>query len=117
MIIQLPTFTNLARYSFESELDNAKFKFSFGWSERAGHWLMNIADASNTVLISGRRVVVGIPLLSRFRDIRLPKGILLAHDTSGNDVEPGFADLGTRVKLLYFSSDDPNITGLLADVG
>ena len=47
--------------------------------------------------------MLGYPLISIYRDIRLPAGTLVAIDTSSKDEEPGLTDLGERVKLLYIT--------------
>lgn len=101
MALVFPQVKDQARYSLEVELDEVKFRFSFEWSDRADHWLMSIDDAAGTRLLSSRRIVIGYPLLNRFRDPRLPAGMLEAIDTSDAGAEAGFADLGDRVKLLY----------------
>lgn len=106
MVIILPTSTDTPHYKFEIELDKADFHFAFDWNDRASHWYFSLSDASHTLLLASGRVVVGFPLLNRFRDPRLPAGMLDAIDTSGNDLDPGFADLGDRVKLLYTEAAD-----------
>ncbi len=102
----LPTVTDRARYSFEVELDRVFFKFDFEWVERVGSWFFSLSNAQGVALISGQRVIVGTPLLNRFRQAGLPAGLLIAVDTSNADIDPGFADLGDRVKLYYLEVAD-----------
>lgn len=106
MVLVLPTSTDTARYSFRIELDSVHYRFGFNWNNRASHWYFSIRDRNDVLLLASRRVVVGFPLLNRFRDPRLPAGMLDAIDTSGKDTDPGFADLGDRVKLLYTEASD-----------
>lgn len=102
MTIQvLPTRTDIGRYNFELELDGQTYTFDFEWNDRDQGWYMTITDINENVLLAGRRIVLNWPLISRYRDAGLPAGTLEAIDTGSNDVEPGFADLGDRVKLLY----------------
>ena len=109
--IVLPTRTDAARYSFEIDLDGDSFTFSFEWNDRdQGHY-MSIADAAGVTLLAGRRVVTGYPLINIYRDSRLPKGAIEAVDTSSTGTEPGFGDLGDRVKLLYTPLADLVATG------
>lgn len=103
MSLYLPTRTDLARYSFDVDLDGSTFTFDFEWNDRDSGWYFSIIDANANKLLSGRRVVLGYPLISIYRDIRLPIGTLVAIDTSSKDEEPDFADLGNRVKLLYIT--------------
>lgn len=105
MALELPTRTDLARYSFDVELDGVTFTFVFEWNDRDEGWYFSIrsTDVAATPLLSGRRVVVGYPLISIYRDTRLPAGTLVAIDTSSKNEDPGIADLGERVKLLYIT--------------
>jgi hypothetical protein len=100
-MLVLPTRTDTARYSFETELDGKTFTFEFEWNDRDLGWYMTILDASGVTLLAGRRVVIRAPLTGRYRDSRLPPGHLEAIDTSGADAEAGYGDLGDRVKLCY----------------
>lgn len=99
--IILPTRTDYPHYEFEIDLEDVTFIFEFMWNGRDEAWYMSIFDVTKTPLLSGRKVVLGFPLLSRFRDPRLPKGEINAIDTTGSNIEPGLSDLGARVRLLY----------------
>jgi len=103
MALVLPTRTDLARYSFDVELDGVTFTFSFEWNDRDSGWYFSISDVNAVPLLSGRRVVLDYPLINIYRDIRLPAGSLVAIDTSSKDEEPGLTDLGERVKLIYLT--------------
>lgn len=104
--IILPTRTDSARYSFEIDLEGDTFTFSFEWNDRDDGWYMSVADATGENVIAGRRVVVGYPLINIYRDARMPKGAIEAVDTGSTGDEPGFGDLGDRVKLLYTPSTE-----------
>lgn len=107
MAVIIPTqFEGEARYTFECDLDEVTYRWSFEWNDRDAGWYMSLADVDGNALVSGRRVVLGYPLLSLYPDPRLPKGILLALDTSGTDTEPGLLDLGDRVKLVYYAEGE-----------
>jgi hypothetical protein len=105
-VIVLPTRRDLPHYTFEIDLDGKTFGFEFRWNTRDEAWRFSISDASGEVLLAGRKVVLGFPLIVRFRDPRLPAGDLSAIDTSGQDKESGLEDLGSRVKLLYTPNAD-----------
>lgn len=103
MSILLPTRTDLARYSFDLDLDDVKCTYAFEWNDRDSGWYLSITDANSNALLSGRRVVIGYPLIGRYRDARLPPGEFVAIDTSSQDVEAGYSDLGDRVHLIYLT--------------
>lgn len=105
MSLVLPTLTDgTATYSFRVSLEGVTFRFDFRWNTTAGAWFFDVYSDEDVLLLAGRKVVLGIPLLARFRDPRLPAGDMNAVDTTGADLEAGFSDLGTRVKLLYFTA-------------
>lgn len=107
MAVIIPTqFEGEARYTFECDLDDITYRFSFEWNDRDAGWYMSIADVDGVPLVSGRRVVLDYPLLSLYADARLPRGVLQAVDTSEAQAEPGLLDLGDRVKLVYFSAGE-----------
>jgi hypothetical protein len=106
MILEIPTRTDLPHYSIEVELDQQSFTLEFRWNDRAEGWFMDVSDVNGVRLLNGRRVCVDLPLLARFRDPALPAGELLAVDTAGTNEDPGIADLGARVKLLYYELAD-----------
>ena len=100
-MIVLPTLTTAAFYEFEIDLEQRTFKFRFHWNERDAAWYFEILDANGVSLLAGRRVVVDFPLIGRFHDPRLPPGEITALDTSNQGQDPGLADLGERVLLIY----------------
>lgn len=100
-MLLLPVAPGLARYTFQCELDKATYKFSLEWNDRDSGWYMSIADVNGVPLLSGRRIVLNYPLINVYRDTRLPLGNIMAFDSTGLDVEPGYADLGDRVYLAY----------------
>jgi hypothetical protein len=107
MAVIIPTdFSGEARYTFECDLDDATFQWAFEWVDRDDAWYLSLADVDGNPLVTGRKVVLGYPLLNLYADARLPKGALYAVDTGGTDTEPGLLDLGDRVKLLYFSEGE-----------
>jgi hypothetical protein len=100
-MITLPTRTDLPRYNFRIVLDEKTFDMHFEWNDRAGAWFLDVYDAANELLVSGVRIVVGFPFLEKYLHLGVPNGLMQAIDTSGQDLEPGFADLGERVLLVY----------------
>lgn len=95
------------RYSFTTQLDGVTFGLEFSWNARGEYWSFVIYDAAGNPLV--RRVVrVSWPLLARFKNARLPRGELVAMDTSGQDLDPGLTELGdgARVQLVYLTAAD-----------
>ena len=84
------------------KLDGQTYTLSLHWNSRSSRWYLDVLDDNGVMLTAGKCVVVGWPLVGvRETDPRLPPGLILAVDTSGQDVDPTLDDFGTRVQLLY----------------
>jgi len=94
-----------ARWSQRTALDGVDFALTFRWSQRDGHWLMDLANAEGVPLRHGIMLAPNVDLLAGLADVRRPAGKLGVLDTTGAlDVDPGFADLGTRFVLVYYTA-------------
>lgn len=105
MSLTIPLRSDAPHYSFEVELDGLQFTLTLLWNVIASAWYMYIADADGLVIVEGVRLVEG-PLTWRFKDSRLPPGLLMMTDTTGAQRDPFYEDLGKRHLLLYFSTDE-----------
>ena len=97
----LPLRADLTHYNFETELEGRTYGFELRYNERDAGWYLSLYTGDGEPLLSGRRVLLGAPLLARTRDLRLPPGELEAIDTAGEGQEAGLGELGARVQLLY----------------
>lgn len=102
----LPHQKDTPRFQFEIDLDAVSVIFRFEWNDRLDSWFFDLLTTAEEPIVSGVRVTVGIPLWNRFRDPRIPPGILEAVDTSGAGVDPAFEDLGDRVLLVYVNASE-----------
>jgi hypothetical protein len=111
-MIKLPIDQNSSWFKFVTELDGASYGFEFRWNERDGAWYCTLRDGEDNALVSGRKVVLG-PMFWRFHATVgvLPLGDIYVTDSSGTNLDPGYADLGRRVVLSYAS--DAEILALL----
>lgn len=83
-------------------LDGRSYQITFRWSQRDGHWYLDLADATGSPIRSGMLLGAGARLLTGCLDTRRPPGELVVVDTAGTlDVDPGFADLGERFLVAY----------------
>lgn len=106
-MLQLPTLIDgTTYYDFSVQLDGVTFVLTFQWNAREACWYFDLADIAGNPLLSGRRVVLNMPLLARFRQATLPNGDLMAVDTTGLNIDAGLTDLGDRVLLLYVTQSD-----------
>ena len=103
----LPARSDIPFYSFKVELEGAVYRLEVRWNRRDTAWYLSLYDALDAIVVAGRKVVLGAPLLGRLVDPRLPPGMLLAMDTSGQNLDAGETDLGDRVQLVYVESTTP----------
>ena len=100
----IPVRTDLPAYEFSLSLEGVNYFFSFEWNERGQFWTMDILDQDQNYLVAGVRMVNGVDLLSRFKNTKLPLGILSIFDTSSKGRDPSFFNFGTEVILFYRES-------------
>lgn len=92
-------------WSQRTALDGVDFTLSFRWSQRDGHWTLDLADAEGSPIRHGVALVPSVDLLRGVVDTRRPAGKLAILDTTGAlDVDPSFSDLGARFLLVYFTA-------------
>lgn len=112
-VLVVPTDSAKLYYDQITQLEGVEYLLRFLWSDREGAWYLGFYDQNNNQIAVGIRLVVSWPLLRRFQNSQLPPGVLLCIDQSGaglDVVDP--TDLGTRVLLMYITSDDALITGV-----
>lgn len=106
MPLILSAGSDAPHYDFSATLEGRLFTFELRWNERSGAWFLSLFEANGAPIFSGRRVVIGTNLLGRSADARLPRGTLLAYDTSDANRDAGREDLGGRVQILYWESTE-----------
>lgn len=106
MAFQLPVVANSAHFQVGVELDRVSYQLRLRWNPRLEVWVLDVLDADGAQLAAGVRVVVNVPLLDRLGYEGLPAGTLIPIDTSDQDLDAAFGDLGRRVVLLYLTADE-----------
>jgi hypothetical protein len=106
MAVEIPITSDDPCFCITVPLDDTDFILSFWWNTRESRWYLSVAAADGTALVDGIPLVIDYPLLNRFGSASLPGGMLMAIDGSGKGLECGRYDLGARVKLLFYTSDE-----------
>jgi hypothetical protein len=102
----LPFEPSIPNQRVATTLDGTQFVFDVRWNGRAACWFMDILDADAEPIVMGIAVVIGAMLGRRSVDPRGPAGFIMAEDTSGTGLDAGLDDLGTRVRVLFFTGDE-----------
>lgn len=101
MSVVIPITPDVPHFDFQVELDGVTYTLELRWNERDAAWYLSLLTAEEDPLVMGRKVVLDVPLWSRFKDPRVPRGLLVAVDTSQKGIDAGYDDLGRRVQLVY----------------
>lgn len=99
---ELPIDASDPEYDVDVDLDGSLYRLGVRWNERGGYWSLDVSiPDDDTPIVTGMRIVPDWNLLRQFVDTRLPPGRLVCIDSSGRGEAPGYADLGSRVVLVY----------------
>lgn len=98
---KIPIDSILSNKQFRTELDGTFYLFDFRYNSRADIWMMNIYDETGTIILSGIALLLGVDLITRFQDSRLPPGPLFLMNLKDENVEADRNTLGEDVVLLY----------------
>jgi hypothetical protein len=112
MPVIIPCRADLRWYDMQVVLDDVTYTLEFRWNTRDGAWFFDLLTEDDEPLLLSVKVVVNFPLCARLNDARRPSGYFIANDTMNLNHDPGEADLGDRVRLLYFTSAEIAAMGL-----
>lgn len=101
IIQKIPADSILSNKQFRTELDGTFYLLDFRFNSRATVWMMNISDENSVIILSGIPLLLGVSLLGRFQDSKLPPGPLFVENFSNENVEATRDNLGEDVLLLY----------------
>lgn len=105
MALRMPII-DASAFRYRIRLGDTHYRLRYVWSGRTASWYISIATEDGAPIVAGRRLVIGVPLFARHQDPRLPDGDFLALDLSGQDLEAGRDDLGSRVVLWFVGRDE-----------
>lgn len=108
-ILSIPTPTEDTPFCEQTTtLDGTPYVLEFRYNQREGVWYVSVSTIDGGVIVSGIKVVPGVPLLRKVIDARRPPGELVAFTNSDDDSPPGASELGIdrRVTLCYVPASD-----------
>lgn len=87
---------------FSIPLSGVVYRLSFQWieSDISSGWVMNIADAQESPIVSGIPLVTGINLLDQYGYLGFVGGMAVQTDHNP-DLVPTFTNLGETSHLYY----------------
>lgn len=109
-MLEIPIYKNLSsRYVFEIELDVTIYFLEFDYNAREEAWYLSIYDSSETLLLSGIKLVLYLPLIKQNQNITgLPTGDFILFDSENNITTAivDFDSFGERFKLYYLTESE-----------
>jgi hypothetical protein len=106
MPVSLPFLPSDTNYTLACPLGDQQILFDVRWNSRDEAFYMDMYESDDTVIALNIKIVVGIPLGRRSNHPFFDDHILSAVDTSGQGLDPGFDDLGTRVLVIVNTPED-----------
>ncbi len=80
--------------------------FDVHWNDRDSAWYFSLLDSAGLTIISGVKIVLGTALARSSAHAFFSTNFLKAFDTSGQNREATFDDIGVRVILLHATVDE-----------
>ena len=105
-MIIIPINSEDAAWVQSVQLEGRSYQMRFYYVDRTSSWYGSIRTAEGDPIISGQRLTASWHLWANIPDTRLPPGVFLVEDLSGQDLSPGRDDLGTRVELWYLTAEE-----------
>jgi len=87
-------------------LDDNDYVLSFIWTERESRWIFSVLDSQGGDIVRGIPLNESVDLLHRFKDARLPEGMLFLYDGEHLHCECTKEGLGDRWTLYYGVDDE-----------
>jgi hypothetical protein len=100
-IKEIAVVSSIPNYEFKTDLDGVTYTLAFRYNSRMDRWIMDIKTEDDDPIIMGIPILLGVSLVKRFADSRLPAGDIFAISTGTTTSEAGKEDLGENVLLLY----------------
>jgi hypothetical protein len=114
MPFEIP-LTNEPSQRFEIELDNNRYFFLVKYNYQGEIWSLTIEDFIG-ILIEGICMLPGRNILSPHPDIESKIGQIWLVDLDEKDTDPDGDNLGTKIKMIYYTPEEspnlPTLTGL-----
>lgn len=85
------------------------YTFDVRWNTRdygEGAWRFDMYDSAGILMVAGVKIVLNAYLGRRSAHPFFNDNLIVAIDTSITKLDPGFDDLGTRVQIWHYTTED-----------
>lgn len=99
--VEIPVNPQLSAQTFETSLSGEPYRVELAWNTREQAWGMGLSTREGEPIVQGIKMVPNYELVDRLADERLPKGYMMALDTTRRKDTIGRFDLGDTVPLVF----------------
>jgi len=92
-------------YDYTIALGDYSYRVVLTWRERCASWYLALYDSADNLLVDGKRLFIGAPILWRHTGRNTINGQLVFLDISGSQEECTFEELGHRCFLCWSETD------------
>lgn len=85
---------------FNISLNGVEYQLTFMWNNVNGSWILDIADNTGAVILSGVPLITGADLLAQYGYLNFGGQLRVTTDNSPNAV-PTYANLGINGHLYF----------------
>jgi hypothetical protein len=101
-VLEIVTPSTLPVFATRVDLEGASYELRFRWNGREARWLLDIYDGTGETVVHGLALLADTPIAEQIAGLEgVPPGVLFPFDTSFRQLDPGVADLGERVLVMY----------------
>ena len=114
-MVILPFVPSVPFYRFSVLLGGTPYVFDVRWNSRAAQWYFDMSEEDGTAIVRGAAIALGAISGRTSSHPFMFTGVILARDTTQQNVDPTLDDLGTRVQVIYMTRDEM-AAEIIADV-
>lgn len=106
MPVLLPLIPSEPFYSFTTTLAEVEYLIGVRWNTREASWYYDISTVEGEVLRAGNKFLLGSFAPNRAASADMPQGLFVVEDTSGENTDATFEDLGVRVICYFYTYEE-----------
>lgn len=104
-LIKIPLAPSVAHQTQTITLDGRRFQLRADWIQRVRRWAISLSTDAGTSILRCKFLALRSDLLRQVRARpESPQGVLTLLDLEARDEEAGYASLGGRHVLVYYSA-------------
>lgn len=108
MSVSIPFLKSDTNYTLICPIDDQTYKFDVHWNSRDKAFYFNMYQDNDFPVAINVKVVLGVTLARRSQHPFFNNRRMMAVDSSGSGLDPGYDDLNGRVVVVIHSTEDFN---------